>query len=140
MRRSGGVRRREHKPRKDRSRGAALTLRVIGSAREPSASQSLAKRRALSTPPTIVIKIAELVEAALHIFRFVPLFLGYFAAWHPAAPFEVPSRVVVPTSALKTAPEALIGLRLDDGDARVSITGCTLAFDIALGIVTAKLE
>lgn len=94
----------------------------------------------LLPPPPVVVEIAEPVEATLQIFRSVVLLLGHTMPRHPPAPLEVPARIVVPTGALKTAAEALIGLCLDDRDAGVGVARRALAFDIAARIVAAELE
>jgi len=90
--------------------------------------------------PAIIIKVAEPVEAALQVFCFIALFFGHFPPRHPPAPLEMSAGVVIPAWALKAAPEALVCLRLNDGDTRVGIAGGALAFDIAFWIIASELE
>jgi len=90
--------------------------------------------------PAVVVEISQLVEAALQILGLVALFFGHLPPRHPATPLEVSLRIVVPARSLKTAPEALIGLRLDDSDTRIRIASGAFTFDIALRIIAPELE
>ncbi len=81
----------------------------------------MAERGLQSAPPAVVVEIAEPIEAALQFFRTVVLFLGNTVPRHIPASLEVRCRIVIPSWTLKAATKALVGVRLDDCDARVGI-------------------
>jgi hypothetical protein len=93
-----------------------------------------------SPPPAVVVEIAESIEAALQVFRSAALCLCNALPWHIPAPLEMPSRIVVPGWPLQAATEALVGVRLDDCDARINLACCALALDIAAAVVPAKAK
>jgi hypothetical protein len=74
------------------------------------------------------------------VIRTVALFLGNTLPWHIPAPLGVPRRIVRPSWALKAATEALVGVRLDDGDLRIDLAACTLALDIAATIIAPTIN
>ncbi len=93
-----------------------------------------------SPPPAVVVEIAQPIKAALQLLRSVFLFLGNTMPWHIPAPLEMPRRVVRPSWAFEAAAEALVGVGLDDGNARIRVARGALTFDITAGIVVAKAK
>jgi hypothetical protein len=79
-----------------------------------------------SARPTIVVKIAEAVEAALQLIRPRALLFRDAAPRHISTPAEVRLRIIDPRRSSQTATEALVGIGLDDGDPRIDFAICSL--------------
>lgn len=88
----------------------------------------------------VVIKVAELVEAALQITLTIALLFGYHTPRNKTAPAKVGANVPIPgRSAIATA-ELVVGFSLNRSDARIDFTGSSFAFDIAATVTPLESE
>jgi hypothetical protein len=89
---------------------------------------------------TTIVEVAKPIEAILQLIGPPPLLIRESAAVRPAAPLEVTLEFGTPARSAIPAPEPVIGIGLDLGDARVDLAARAFAFHIAAAVVSAEAE